>query len=222
VGFVSSVLVIFPSGHHHAIQVAETQPEKFAAMEGVTDGEENAGLTVFGIPSEDPNRLNMAVKIPGMLSLMTFGSSDAFIPGLNDLEAAGKETPSFIITFGSFHTMVGLGTFFILFTFLGLFLLYRKKLFDTDWYLKIFVLAIPMPLLAMQVGWIVAEVGRQPWVVYGLLKTRDSFSPNVTGGEILFSIIVFGLIYIMLGAVYLYLLKREVDHGPETAEIREA
>ncbi|MCP4728005.1 MAG: cytochrome ubiquinol oxidase subunit I, partial [bacterium] len=119
VGFVSSVLVIFPSGHHHAIQVAETQPEKFAAMEGVTDGEENAGLTVFGIPSEDPNRLKMAVKIPGMLSLMTFGSSDAFIPGLNDLEAAGKETPSFIITFGSFHTMVGLGTFFILFTFLG-------------------------------------------------------------------------------------------------------
>ncbi len=97
------------------------------------------------------------------------------------------------------------------------FYLWRKRLFETNWLLKLLSWCIPLPLVAIQFGWIVAEVGRQPWIVYRLLKTRDAASVTVAAGEILFSIIMFGLIYVLLGAVWLFLLKKELDHGPQPA-----
>jgi len=220
-GLVVSTMALFPTGHHHAIQVAKTQPEKFAAMEGLIQGQNNAPLTIFGIPTENPPALNYDIRISGLLSLMAFGDINAFVPGIKDLQKAGKPTPPLVITFLSFHTMVGLGSFFIVLTAVGVFLLYRKKLYETKWYLKLLLWSIPLPLLACQLGWITAEVGRQPWVVYGLLKTRDAFSTNVTGGEILFSIIIFSLIYMFLGAAYIYLLARKIKHGPEMLQTSE-
>jgi len=104
---------------------------------------------------------------------------------------------------------------------LGVFLLMRKTLYDARWYLRALPWLIPLPLIACQLGWITAEVGRQPWAVYDLLKTQDAFSMNVTGGEVLFSIIMFGLIYLALGALYLFVLVREVKHGPEPAAAQE-
>ena len=220
-GLIVSVLVVFPSGDHHAKQVARTQPEKFAAMEGLIHGQTRAPLTVFGIPSEEPPALNFGIGIPGMLSLMAFGDADAHVAGLADLREEGHPTPPFVITFACFHTMVGLGTLFIALTGLGVFLLYRKKLFETRWYLKLLLWAIPLPLVACEVGWIVAEVGRQPWVVYRVLKTADAFSANIVAGEVLFSIIMFSLIYLMLGVLYVFILARQVKQGPEPLPVQE-
>jgi len=220
-GLVVSIMALFPTGHHHAIQVAKTQPEKFAAMEGLIQGQIKAPITIFGIPTENPPALNYDIRISGLLSLMAFGDINAFVPGIEDLQKAGKPTPPYVITFLSFHTMVGLGSFFIVLTAVGVFLLYREKVYETMWYLKLLLWSIPLPLLACQLGWITAEVGRQPWIVYGLLKTRDAFSTNVTGGEILFSIIIFSLIYMFLGAAYIYLLARKVKHGPEMLQTIE-
>jgi cytochrome d ubiquinol oxidase subunit I len=220
-GFVSSLAALFPTGHHHAIQVAQTQPEKFAVIEGLIQGQTRAPACVFGIPSEEPPRVHGAIEIPGLLSIMAHGDVDAFVPGIEDLRAAGYPTPPFVLTFLSFHLMVGLGMVFIGATALGVFLLFRKKLFDTRWYLRLLLWSIPLPLVACQLGWIVAEVGRQPWVVYRVLKTSDAYSANVTGGEVLFSIIVFGLIYLFLGAIYIYILSRKIRHGPDDPVIEE-
>lgn len=220
-GLVVSLLALFPTGDWHAKQVARTQPEKFAAMEGLIQGQTRAPLAVFGIPSGEPPQVNFKIGIPGVLSLMAFGDMDAHVPGIEDLRREGHPTPPFVITFISFHTMVGLGTLFIILTLFGVLLLYRKKLFDTQWYLKLLLWAIPLPLIACELGWIVAEVGRQPWVVYRVLKTQDAYSANVTGGEVLFSIIMFGLIYLALGALYIFLLARNVKRGPEPLPAKE-
>jgi cytochrome d ubiquinol oxidase subunit I len=114
--------------------------------------------------------------------------------------------------------MVGLGMLFIALTAWGVFLLVRGKLLQSRRYLRMLLWSIPLPLLACELGWIVAEVGRQPWVVYRLLKTADAVSTNVHGGEVLFSIIMFGLIYLALGTLYVFLLARKVKHGPESAD----
>jgi cytochrome d ubiquinol oxidase subunit I len=117
--------------------------------------------------------------------------------------------------------MVGLGMLFIGVTGLGVFLLFRKRLYDAKWYLRLLPWCIPLPLLACQLGWVTAEVGRQPWVVYRLLRTQDAFSTNVTGTEVLFSILMFGFIYLLLGTLYVFLLVRQVRHGPEPVPSRE-
>ena len=220
-GLVASLLALFPTGDWHARQVARTQPEKFAAMEGLIQGQTRAPLAVFGIPSEEPPRLNFKIGIPGVLSLMALGDLDARVPGIEDLREEGHPTPPLVATFVSFHTMVGLGTLFIIVSGWGVFLLYRKKLFRTRWYLRLLPWAIPLPLIACEFGWIVAEVGRQPWVVYRVLKTRDAYSANVTGGEVLVSIIMFGAIYAALGALYVYTLARIVKRGPQSLTAKE-
>jgi cytochrome d ubiquinol oxidase subunit I len=110
--------------------------------------------------------------------------------------------------------MVVLGLFFILVTAIGLILLFKHRLDKSKWYLKLLLFSIPLPLIACQLGWITAEVGRQPWAVYKVLKTVDAVSITVTAGEILFSIIMFGIIYLLLGALYIFLMFREVKHGP--------
>ncbi len=215
VAFLASLAALFPTGHHHAQEVAQWQPEKLAAMEGLIKGQENAPLTMFGVPKENPPKLDYAVGIPGMLSWLAFGEMDHYVAGMEDFPE--DERPPMVITFLSFHAMVGLGSFFIGFTSLGILLLICKRLYGAWWYLWLLVLAIPLPLAACEVGWITAEVGRQPWVVYRLLRTADAFSTNVSGGEILFSIIMFGLIYLVLGALYLFILVRKVRRGPETS-----
>ena len=212
-GLVVSLLELFPFGHEHAVQVAQTQPEKMASFEGLIEGQTNAPMVLFGIPSENPPELSAKIEVPGVLSWLAHGDTDAYVKGLNDFPS--DEVPPFIITFISFHSMVGLGSYFIGVMLLGVFLLYRKKLWDQRLYLKLLVFSIPLPIVACELGWISAEVGRQPWVVYRIMKTADAASITVTAGEILFSIILFGLIYLLLGALYVFLFVREVKHGPE-------
>ncbi|MEA1979544.1 MAG: cytochrome ubiquinol oxidase subunit I [candidate division Zixibacteria bacterium] len=218
-GLIVSLLELFPLGHEHAITVAQTQPEKLAAFEGLIEGQTNAPMLMFGIPSDNPPKVSAKIEVPGVLSWLANGDTDSYVKGLNDFPP--DEIPPFFITFTSFHSMVGLGMYFIGAMMLGVFLLYRKKLWDQRLFLKLLVYSIPLPILACELGWISTEVGRQPWIVYKIMKTADAASITVTSAEIMFSIILFGLIYMFLGALYLFLFVREVKHGPESGVTME-
>lgn len=219
-GLIASVLEVFPFGHTHAQQVANTQPEKFAAIEGLYTTQSGAPIVLFAIPQSKPPELNAKIEIPGMLSWLAFGDVNATIKGVNDFPK--DELPPLVLTFASFHTMVALGVFFILIMAWAAIALYKKKLWENKLLLKIFLWSIPLPLLACQVGWITAEVGRQPWIVYKLMKTAQAASITVSAGELLFSIILFGFIYSLLLGVYLFLLIREIKKGPDHIEIKKS
>ena len=215
-GLITSLLELMPFGHEHARQVARTQPEKFAAIEGLYTTQSGAPLVFFAIPVVKPPELKAKIELSGLLSWMTFGDVNAQIKGINEFPA--ENIPPLWLTFVSFHNMVVLGLYFIGVTLYAYIQLRRKKLFETTWLLKLFIWSIPLPLAACQLGWIAAEVGRQPWIVYGLLRTSDAHSASVTAEEILFSIILFGLVYLLLGILYIYILVREVNHGPQSAK----
>jgi cytochrome d ubiquinol oxidase subunit I len=211
VALVASVLEVMPFGDMHARQVANTQPEKLAAMEGLYETRDGAPLVLFGIPGE--HGLSATVEIPKLLSLMTHGDPDARILGLDAFPEA--ERPPVALPFVSFHLMVVLGLLFIAVTGAGVFLLWRRRLFGTRWFLWLLVLCAPLPLVANEAGWVAAEVGRQPWIVYRLLKTADGISVTVPAEHILVSIGMFSVVAAALLALYLYLLAREVGHGPQ-------
>lgn len=157
--------------------------------------------------------MHAAIRLPGMLSLLAFGNLDAEVKGLKDFPK--DEWPPLTLTFYPFHLMVALGTYFVVLTAYGMFLLRKKKLFENRLFLKLALWSIPLPFIVNELGWISAEVGRQPWIVYHLLKTRDAISVTVPAGQILFSIIMFVLIYSLLFAAWLFLLRREINKGPD-------
>jgi cytochrome d ubiquinol oxidase subunit I len=217
-GFVASVFVVFPTGHEHARQVARTQPEKFAAIEGLYASTEGAPLVLFGLVETAPPSLNAKLEVPGLLSWMALGDANAVIHGIDEFPP--DEVPPLWITFVSFHNMVILGVLFIALTGWGVLQLWRRRLFDGRRYLGLLVLAVPLPVIATQFGWVAAEVGRQPWIVYGLLRTSDGNSVTVGTGEILFSMLLFGGIYLCLGALWGYVMVKEAGHGlPPAAEV---
>ncbi len=213
VGLISSVLELVPFGHGHAVQVARTQPEKFAVIEGLERGQSRAPMVLFGIPLNDPPHLKAKIAIPGVLSLLAHHDIDSYIPGMSDFPE--DEIPPFAVTFISFHLMVALGMFFIAMMSWGAVQLFRNKLWENRWFLRLLLLSMPLPVAACQLGWIVAEVGRQPWIVYKILKTRDAVSLTVSTWEVLSSLIIFSVLYFFLGTLYLYLVKIEVKKGPE-------
>lgn len=211
VAAIASIVALFPTGHQHARQVARTQPEKLATFEGLIHSQKRAPLMIFGIPADNPPRVDYALRIPGMLSLLIFDDINASVQGIENLRQDGHPTPPLVPVFVAFHFMVGLGTLFIVLNTFGVWLLVRGRLEKSRWYLRLLPWAIPLPLASCQFGWMVAEIGRQPWLVYRLLKTADAYSTNVGGAEILFSLIVFSSIYLALGALYLFLLLKMVS-----------
>lgn len=219
-GLVASLLALFPTGHEHAKQVAYTQPEKFAAIQGLYKTQEGAPLAIFAIPGTEPPKLHFPIEIPGLLSWLAFGDFNAKIKGINEFPQ--DEIPPLFLTFVSYHNMVLLGIYFIFISALSVYLLWKKKLFENNRLLKILIWSTPLPLIASQLGWITAEVGRQPWIVYKLMKTKDAVSITVTAGELLFSIIMFVLIYILLLSIFLSLLFRWVKKGPEPLKMEAA
>ncbi len=218
-GLIFSILIIYPFGHEHAKQVAETQPEKFAAMEGLYTTQSGAPLVLFSFPVDDPPRLKGTIELPKLLSWLSFGDAGKEIKGIDSFPK--EDLPPLFLTFVSFHNMVLLGMFFLALMLWSVFLLYRKKLFESMKTLKVLLWSIPLPFIAIQLGWFSAEVGRQPWIVYKLLKTSDAASVTVPSGEILFSIILFSLVYIALGALWLFLMIKEAKIGPEPLSNKE-
>ncbi len=215
-GFVFSLMALFPTGHFHAEQVAHTQPEKFAALEGLYESEDTRSMVIFAVPSTDPPELHARLAIPGLLGWLLYGDANAEIPSLEDFPP--DETPrgaELWLSFVSFHNMFILGMLFIGLGGLGVLLILLRRATETGsfvsrWWLRLMVLAAPLPVFACELGWIAAEVGRQPWIVYRLLRTDEAASTTVSAGEVLFSLIVFGAVYLALGTLWLWLLLREI------------
>ncbi len=211
-GFISAVLQL-PLGHFHAVQVAETQPAKLAAFEGLWETRTHAPLLVFGMPNTREERTDFALALPSFLSIFVGGSADSEVLGIKAFPQ--DERPPLYVTFFSFHLMFVLGLYFIVLTALGLLLWWRNQLLGNKLFLRMALFSMPLPVVANELGWIAAEVGRQPWIVQGLLRTDEAFSTVVSAGEIIFSIAVFSGIYTLLFFVWIFLLKRVLLRGPD-------
>jgi cytochrome d ubiquinol oxidase subunit I len=208
-------------GDLQARNVAFTQPSKLAAMEAHFKSEPGpTRLYLFGFPDEKEQRVLYGVAIPGLLSLLIYHNTTQPVKALDQIPRS--DWPPVAITFHSFHLMVGLGMLFIALSGLGCFLLWRRTLFQKRWLMYVFMFAIPLPYAANQLGWVTAEVGRQPWIVYGLLRTSDGVSKAVSGNQILSSIIMFSIIYVLLFAVFLYVLNDKIKHGPDPVHPTQA
>jgi cytochrome bd ubiquinol oxidase subunit I len=209
-GLVSSLAVAI-SGDTHGVHVTQVQPAKLAAMESHWETTTRAPLHLLAIPDEknERNRIEL-ISLPGLLSLLGHHDINAEVKGLKDFPP--DERPPVWPTFVSFRIMVGLGTLFILLTFVGLFL--RNRLVESPRYLTVMMYAIPLPYIAIELGWVLAEVGRQPWIVYGIMKTSDAVSP-VAVSQVATSLAAFVLIYGLLGAIGFYLMFTHAKKGPE-------
>jgi cytochrome d ubiquinol oxidase subunit I len=216
-----SVALVFVTGDRHARQVAHTQPAKFAAMEGLYSTAPGAPLILFALPpTQQGRREGPELVVTNLTSWLAFGNFQSPVRGLEEFPPA--DWPPVAVTFLSFHNMVILGNAMALLSLAGVILLWRRRLEQARWWHRLMVLAVPLPMVAIQLGWLTAEVGRQPWIVYGLLRTADAVSKVVPAPQVLFSIVLFSIIYLLLGALWLYLMRREIEHGPATAEAAAA
>jgi cytochrome d ubiquinol oxidase subunit I len=211
-GIVFSFLSLWPTGHTSAQQVARTQPEKLAAIEGLVKGQTRAPLVVFGVPKSAPPKILAKIEVQGMLSWMAYGDSSATVKGLNDFPP--EDRPPLWVTFVSFHNMVVLGMWFIFVMALAAFRLMQGKLWTDRWLLKALMFSIPLPVVATELGWVTAEVGRQPWIVYKLLRTADGHSTTVSAAEIGLALAIFSLIYVALLALWLFLMFKKAKLVP--------
>ncbi|HYG68978.1 MAG TPA: cytochrome ubiquinol oxidase subunit I [Anaeromyxobacteraceae bacterium] len=211
-GLVVSCLEVMPFGHLHAQQVARTQPEKFAAIEGLYTTQEGAPLVLFAVPFSPPPQLRATVEVPGLLSWMAFGDTGAHVQGLDAFPVENR--PPLWLTFVSFHNMVALGMWFIAIMAWAAWRWYHGALWTDRRTLKLLLWSLPLPVVACQLGWVAAEVGRQPWIVYGLLRTGQAHSPSVTAAEIAVSLGGFGLVYLILGALWLTLMIKNAKVAP--------
>jgi cytochrome d ubiquinol oxidase subunit I len=217
VALVSS-LAMFITGDTHSRQVADTQPVKFAAMNGLFDTEQGVPMIIFAFPPGDDGPSDLpAVAIPNLLSLLTRFDANATIDGLR--EYPRDVWPPVAATFTTYHLMVGLGTLMLLVMVLAVLAWRRGRLDRWRWLLGAIVLMTPAPLIAVQLGWATAEIGRQPWIVYGLMRTADGVSPIVSAPEVLLSLIGFGLVYLVLAALWLFLVRRALMTGPAPGAI---
>ena len=214
VGLAAAVLQLYPTGDAQGRLVARHQPAALAAMEGLFRTEKGAPLVLIGQPDVERGKLDNPIVVPRMLSFLTY---QRFMSEVKGLDAFPRENwPDNIpLLYYSYHVMVGLGTFFIAVMAAAAFLLWRGMLFArARWMLWLLMLAIPFPYIANTAGWITAEVGRQPWLVYGLMRTADGDSVNVSSGNALFTLIGFMGLYTVLAILFLFLVRREIEHGP--------
>lgn len=213
VGLPATILLAFPTGDFQAVNVARHQPAAFAAMEGLFDTEEGAPLVLIGQPDMEKMRLDNPIEVPKVLSFLTYRRFDAEVVGLKDIPR--DQWPDNIpLLYYSYHIMVGLGTLFIAAMALSAFLLWRRKLYETRAMLWVLMLAAPFPFIANTTGWMTTELGRQPWLVYGILRTEDGYSATVSAGNTLFTLLGFMGLYMVLSILFLMLVTREIGHGP--------
>jgi cytochrome bd ubiquinol oxidase subunit I len=213
VAAIASIAILF-SGDSQGRVVARHQPAKLAAMEGIyKTTNEGAPIHVIGAPDNASKTVRYSIEIPGLLSFLVHRDFNKPVPGLDQFE---PNIPPVALPFYSFHIMVGLGIYFIALTLIAIWLHIKGKLFENKWLLRIFVFSVIGPFIANELGWVAAEVGRQPWIVYNLLRTSDAVSPNLSGAQVAGSIVMFGVIYALLFAVWIFLLNYKIMKGPES------
>lgn len=212
-GLVFSLTSLFPTGSFQGETVARVQPAKMAAMEGLFESQERAGMAILGMPDTERGELVDAVVVPGVLSYLIYGDFRARVVGLNDIPK--DQHPAVEVVYYAYHIMVGLGTMFIAMFGLSGWLLWRGRLFRTRGVLWLLMLAIPFPYIANHAGWVVAEAGRQPWVVYGIQRTAAAHSLNVSAGMTWFTLFGFMGLYTLVALLYLFLFGRIVQRGPD-------
>jgi cytochrome d ubiquinol oxidase subunit I len=211
--FIVAAILQLGSGHAHSVQVTRTQPEKMAAFEALWRTQSRAPFTVFGIPDERNGTTHLPVRIPGFLSWLVGFDTGTRVQGLDDFPKDVR--PPVLLPFAGYHLMILFGLVFILLAVVGAILLARKRLADSRWYLQWLIVSIPLPYMANELGWIAAEVGRQPWAVYRVLRTAEAVSRVVPAGQVLVSLILFTVMYALIAVAGISVILRFVRRGFE-------
>ncbi len=217
VGLIASIIQIYPSGDLEGKQVTDYQPTKLAAMEGLFHTEQGAGVVIIGQPNTATGKLDNSIIVPNILSFLSYRRWTAEVKGLDSFPA-DQRPDSIELLYYSYHIMVGLGTIFVAIMGLAVLLLWRRLLFQSRWMLWILLLAIPFPFIANTAGWFTTELGRQPWIVYGMLHTVQGSSTTVSAGNVLFTLLGFMGMYLLLGLLYFILVVYETGRGPHPTE----
>jgi cytochrome d ubiquinol oxidase subunit I len=205
-GLIFSVLQLFPTGDGQGRMIAVNQPVTLAAMEALFVGQSGAPLVLLGQPNVETRQIDNPLQVPEALSFLTYRAWKANMQGLDSF-SPDQWPQNIALLYYSYHIMVGLGTIFIAIMLAATILLWRNQLFSARWMLWILLLALPFPYIANTAGWMTAELGRQPWLVYGLMRTADGYSKMVSAGNGMFT---------LLGILFLFLVRREIEHGPQT------
>ena len=219
-GLIAACLVAFPAGDAQGKNIGRYQPVTLAAMEGLFSSESGAPLAILGQPDMEKNRLDNPILVPRALSFMLHRDWTAEVKGLSDF-AKDAHPDNVPLLYYSFHIMVGLGTLFIALTGISTLLLWRGALFTARPALWALMLAMPFPYIANTAGWLAAEIGRQPWLVYGVMRTSEGSSANVSAGNALFTLLGFMGLYTVLSILFLFLVSREIEHGPGEVPVSE-
>jgi cytochrome d ubiquinol oxidase subunit I len=214
-GLIFSLLQVFPTGDFQGRYMAHNQPVTTAAMEALWRTQAGAPLVIMGQPDVEHQRIDNPLVVNDLLSFLIYGTTAAQVKGLNSFPRENWPTNIPLLYF-SYHIMAGLGTLFIGVMGLAGLLLWRGMLYESRWMLWILMLSLPFPYIANTAGWMTAEVGRQPWLVYNLMRTSEGFSRNVSAGNGLFTLLGFMGLYAVLAIFFLFLIHREIDHGPGT------
>jgi cytochrome d ubiquinol oxidase subunit I len=213
-GFVSSILIIFPTGDLAGKYVAHNQPAAIAAMEGLFHTEAGAGMVLMGQPNEETGEIDNPLVVNDALSFLIYGTTKAQVKGLDQIPRDQWPT-ALPLLFYAYHIMAGLGTWFVLLMTVAVFLLWRGRLERSRLVMWGLLLSFPLPYIANTAGWMTAELGRQPWLIYGLMRTSEGYSNTVSASNGLFTLLGFMGLYALLGLLFTVLIYREISHGPE-------
>ena len=212
-GLISTIAIIFPTGDLHGKYVARHQPAAIAAMEGLFKTETGAGIVLIGQPNEETGQIDNPIVVNNVLSFLIYGTTRAEVQGLDRFPR--DEWPTALpLLYYAYHIMAGLGTYFVLLMAVAALLLWRDRLYSARWMLWLLLVSFPFPYIANTAGWITAEIGRQPWLIYGLMRTSEGYSNAVSAGNGLFTLIGFMGLYALLGLLFTVLVYREISHGP--------
>jgi len=214
-GIISCILQIFPTGDIHGRYLAKNQPAAIAAMEGLFKTEKGAPIVLMGQPDEQQQRIDNPIAVNKVLSYLIYGTSTAEVQGLDKIPRDQWPSPLPLLYY-SYHIMAGLGTWFVLLMAVAGVLLWRGTIYTTRWILWPILLSFPLPYIATTAGWMTAEIGRQPWLVYGLMRVDEGYSTHVSAGNSLFTLLGFLGMYSVLTILWIVIVYRAIETGPES------
>jgi cytochrome d ubiquinol oxidase subunit I len=220
-GLLSCVAMIFPTGDLHGRYVAKNQPAAIAAMEGLFHTQTGAPIVLMGQPDVEQQRIDNPLAVNNVLSFLVYGTTTAQVKGLDQIPRDQWPT-TLPLLYYSYHIMAGLGTYFVLLMAAATLLLWRGKLYSSGWILWPILLSFPLPYIANTAGWMTAEIGRQPWIVYGLMRTSEGYSKYVSAGNSLFTLLGFMGMYSLLSVLWIVLVYRIIETGPEAPQPQSA